>query len=47
MVIFYWILGKCVELGKDFYCVCFVGFLGKLCDVMDYCVILFCKNNDL
>ncbi|XP_048729431.2 fibropellin-1-like [Ostrea edulis] len=37
--------GKCVELGKDFHCVCPVGFAGKLCDVTDHCTPSPCLNN--
>uniref|UniRef100_A0A8W8N9M1 EGF-like domain-containing protein n=1 Tax=Magallana gigas TaxID=29159 RepID=A0A8W8N9M1_MAGGI len=37
--------GKCVELGKDFYCACPAGFSGKLCDVTDHCATSPCKNN--
>ncbi|XP_062605377.1 uncharacterized protein LOC134267175 [Saccostrea cucullata] len=37
--------GKCVELGKDFYCACPIGFAGKLCDVTDHCVPSPCLNN--
>ncbi|XP_061183389.1 neurogenic locus notch homolog protein 1-like [Saccostrea echinata] len=37
--------GKCVELGKDFYCACPLGFAGKLCDVTDHCIPSPCLNN--
>ncbi|CAI9719088.1 neurogenic locus notch homolog 2-like [Octopus vulgaris] len=37
--------GKCVNLWKDFKCICDSGFRGKRCEIVDPCSSSPCKNN--
>ncbi|XP_071152754.1 adhesive plaque matrix protein 2-like [Mytilus edulis] len=36
--------GKCLELSKDFQCVCTIGFTGERCQYTDHCSSSPCKN---
>ncbi|CAC5395628.1 NOTCH1 [Mytilus coruscus] len=36
--------GKCLELAKDFQCVCTFGFIGERCQYTDHCSSSPCKN---